>query len=191
MTCGSSKTGPLSLPFCLKTTSPELTTLSKGSAVSYRVSDSPVPYKKPTGVPVNGPSDAALALRYIEGRRQEVFVALLLDARHRLLRRVMVSIGTLSAATVHPRDVFREAIRRNAGAVIVAHNHPSGNPEPSGDDLELTKRLARIGRLVGIEVLDHIIITKGGYVSLRERSGVFDEGDDECFTRAASTPSAP
>lgn len=159
--------------------------------MSYHVSESPVPYKRPAGVVVNGPSDAALILRPIEGRRQEIFVALLLDARHRLIRRVMVSMGTLSSAVVHPRDVFREAIRRNAAAVILAHNHPSGNPEPSADDLELTQRLARIGALVGIEVLDHLIVTRGGYVSLRERGTPFLEGGDECFTRAASTPSAP
>lgn len=155
----------------------------------YQVSESPIPRKRPHGEPVNGPSDAVALLRHLEGRRQKVFVVLLLDARHCLLRRMMVSMGSLAFAPVHPRDVFREAIRRNAAAVLVAHNHPSGNPEPSRDDLELTKRLSRIGALVGIEVLDHIIITKGSYVSLRERGGAFDEGDDECSIQAASTRS--
>jgi DNA repair protein RadC len=101
----------------------------------------------------------------------------------------MVSKGTLDAALVHPRDVFREAIRRNAAAVVLVHNHPSGDPEPSRDDLELTRRLHRAGALVGIEVLDHVIVAKGGYVSLRERGDTFDEGGAECSTRAASTPS--
>jgi DNA repair protein RadC len=103
----------------------------------------------------------------------------------------MVSMGTLAAAAVHPRDVFREAIRRNAAAVLIAHNHPSGNPEPSRDDLELTKRLSRIGTLVGIEVLDHLIITKGGYVSLRERGETFDDGDDEYSARGHAASRAP
>lgn len=155
----------------------------------YQVSESPIPRKRPHGAPINGPSDAANRLSHLEGRRQEVFVVLLLDARHCLLRRVTVAMGTLAAAPVHPRDVFREAIRRNAAAVLIAHNHPSGNPEPSRDDLELTKRLARIGTLVGIEVLDHIIITKGSYVSLRERGETFDDGDNESSAQAASSGS--
>ena len=100
-----------------------------------------------------------------------------------------MSKGTLSSALVHPRDVFREAIRRNAAAIVLVHNHPSGDPAPSGDDMELTRRLAKIGALVGIDVLDHVIVAKEGYVSLREQGNVFNERSDECSSQAASTRS--
>jgi DNA repair protein RadC len=96
-----------------------------------------------------------------------------------------VSIGTLGAALVHPRDVFREAIRRNVAAVVLVHNHPSGDPEPSRDDIELTRRLSSVGKLVGIEVIDHVIVAKDGYVSLRERGGAFAD-EDESESRAAA-----
>ena len=98
---------------------------------------------------------------------------MLLGARHEVIRKVMASKGTLSSCLVHPRDVFRVAVRLNAGGVIVAHNHPSGNPEPSGGDVELTVRLYKAGKLIGIDVLDHLIVAKHGYLSLRER-GSFD-----------------
>jgi len=103
-----------------------------------------------------------------------VFRALLLTARHRLFRKVTVSKGTLSSSLVHPRDVFRTAIRLNAGAIILVHNHPSGDPEPSPDDEELTVRLHKAGHLLGIEILDHIIVAKNGCVSLREH-GTFNQ----------------
>jgi len=102
------------------------------------------------------------------GYKQEVFRALLLTARHRVFRKVTVSKGTLASSLVHPRDVFRDAIRLNAGAVILAHNHPSGDPEPSTDDVELTLRLYKAGHLLGVEVLDHIIVASHGCLSLRE-----------------------
>lgn len=143
----------------------------------YRVSESPIARIKPDRQSITGPHDVAKLVAPLVGRRQEVFCVLLLDTRHRLLRRMTVSIGTLGAALVHPRDVFREAIRRNVSAVVLVHNHPSGDPEPSRDDIELTQRLAKVGNLVGIEVIDHVVVAKDGYISLRERGGVFvDDG---------------
>jgi len=108
--------------------------------------------------------------------KQEVFRVLLLTAQHDVFRKLTVSKGTINAALVHPRDVFRDAIRLNAAAIIVVHNHPSGVPEPSREDEELTERLHRSGQLLGVEVLDHIIVAKGGCVSLRE-AGAFPESD--------------
>ncbi len=102
-------------------------------------------------------------------KQREHFVALLLDNRHRLIRMSPVAIGSLSATVVHPREVFREAITAHAAAIILAHNHPSGDPEPSTEDCEMTVRLVEAGALVGIEVLDHLIIGREGAVSLRER----------------------
>jgi DNA repair protein RadC len=99
--------------------------------------------------------------------RREHFVALLLDNRHRLIRMSSIAIGSLSMAVVHPRELFREAIAAGAAAVIIAHNHPSGDPSPSTQDVQLTARLVDAGTLLGIEVLDHIILGREGAVSLR------------------------
>ena len=100
--------------------------------------------------------------------RRESFFVLLLDGRHRLIGEQEVSRGTLTASLVHPREVFREAIRSAAGAIVLVHNHPSGDPAPSGEDRFVTKRLAEAGRLLGIEVLDHVIVSGRGHFSFRE-----------------------
>jgi DNA repair protein RadC len=100
--------------------------------------------------------------------RHERFVLLLLDGRHRMLREVVVSQGTLTASLVHPREVFRPALREAAAAVVLVHNHPSGDPSPSREDREITERLARAGELLGIPVLDHVVVAERGYASLRE-----------------------
>jgi DNA repair protein RadC len=102
--------------------------------------------------------------------RKEVFKAVLLNTKHQMLKAVTVSEGTLSASLVHPREAFLPAIKESAAAVIFLHNHPSGDPTPSTEDKELTLRLAEVGQLVGISVLDHIIIGLGtpGYLSFRD-----------------------
>lgn len=100
---------------------------------------------------------------------REHFRVILLNTRHEVLDIVDVSVGGLASAPVHPREVFKEAIRRSAAALIVVHNHPSGHPEPSRDDVLITEQLRAAGRLVGIEVLDHIIIGERTYASLREQ----------------------
>ena len=99
---------------------------------------------------------------------REHFRVLLLNTRHQVLRVATVSVGGLSSAPVHPREVFKEAIRHGAAAIIVVHNHPSGDPTPSHDDKQVTDQLSAAGTLVGIPVLDHIIIGDGQYTSLRE-----------------------
>lgn len=106
----------------------------------------------------------------ISGLKREVFVTLLLNTRHRLIKMETVSVGSLAASIVHPREVFRPAIQAAAASVILAHNHPSGDPAPSEDDLEITRRLVKTGELLGIEVLDHVIVgADGTFVSFRER----------------------
>src|SRR5690606_306825 len=102
------------------------------------------------------------------------FVALLLDARHRLLRVERVSEGTLTSSVVHPREVFGPALREAAAAVVVAHNHPSGDPTPSAEDRDVTARLAEAGRLVGVRLLDHVVVGDPGFVSFRERGDLSD-----------------
>ncbi len=101
--------------------------------------------------------------------RKEVFLALLLDAKNRLIKEVQVSEGSLSASIVHPREVFAPVLRESAAAVLFVHNHPSGDPAPSREDIEITERLKQVGDLMGVRVLDHIIIGNGAYVSLADR----------------------
>jgi len=103
----------------------------------------------------------------LKGKKKEHFLALLLDTRNRLIRTSTVSMGSLDSSIVHPREVFKEAISASAASVIFVHNHPSGDPEPSEDDIELTKRLVEVGKLLGILVLDHIIVGDGNYMSLK------------------------
>jgi DNA repair protein RadC len=98
----------------------------------------------------------------------ERFGILLLDTRHRLLRTRILSIGSLDASVVHPREVFREAILAGAAALVLFHNHPSGDPSPSRDDLSLTRRMMAAGDLVGIDVLDHVVLADSRYASLKE-----------------------
>jgi DNA repair protein RadC len=105
-------------------------------------------------------------------RPVEQFGAVLLDTKHRVMRTTILSMGTLDASIVHPREVFREAAKAGAAAIIVFHNHPSGDPQPSGEDVRLTERLVAAGRLMGIDVLDHVILADARYFSFRERGRV-------------------
>jgi len=118
---------------------------------------------------INAPEDIVKEVGDIKENKKENFVVLYLDARNRLIYKETVSIGTLNANLVHPREVFEPAVRNLAAQIVLAHNHPSGDPEPSEDDLEITKRLVESGKILGIEVLDHIIITKDKYLSFKDK----------------------
>jgi DNA repair protein RadC len=104
-------------------------------------------------------------------KKKEYFYCLCLDTKHRIIQEHLVSVGILDASLIHPREVFNPAIKASSHAVILVHNHPSGEAEPSINDKEVTKVLMEAGRVVGIEVLDHIIIGKNGYVSMKEKGG--------------------
>jgi DNA repair protein RadC len=120
-------------------------------------------------VQLRSPRDAAAYLLPAYGTRPvEHFGVLLLDTKHRVLRTTVVAIGTLNSTVVQPRDVFREALLGAAAAVVAFHNHPSGDPSPSPDDVELTRRLAAAGTLMGIDLVDHIVLGDARYCSLRE-----------------------
>lgn len=108
----------------------------------------------------------------LRGLEREVLLALLLDGKHRLRKIERISEGTLTSALVHPREVYTPAIREAAAALIVVHNHPSGDPEPSEEDIAVTRRLGEVGTLIGIPLLDHVVVAEGGQVSLRERLGM-------------------
>lgn len=115
---------------------------------------------------------AAVARRLIAGyahRVQETFGGIFLDARNRVISEREIYVGTLSSATVSPRDVFRHALSDHAASVIVFHNHPSGDPSPSPQDLTFTAKLVEIGSGLGVEVLDHLIVASGGFVSFKQR----------------------
>ncbi len=124
----------------------------------------------PVSPSLQSPAEAARYLlpRY-SARPVETFGLLALDARHRLRREAVVSVGCLTASLVHPREVFQEAVVSRAAALVLFHNHPSGDPEPSAEDLALTRRLAAAGSLMGIEILDHLVLGAGHYVSLKDR----------------------
>src|SRR3989338_2967035 len=105
--------------------------------------------------------------------KQEHFIVLYLDSKHHVLKEETISIGTLDASLVHPREVFKRAIQESAYGIILVHNHPSGDPEPSEEDKEITRRLFDVGEVVAIKVLDHIIIGKESHFSFREKESIF------------------
>ncbi len=120
--------------------------------------------------PITSPEDAVnLVKNRLKGKKKEHFLAFLLSTRNNLINIVEISKGSLDSNIVHPREVFKEAISRSAASCIFIHNHPSGDPTPSQDDIQLTKRLKEAGEIIGIEVLDHLIITDTDFISLKER----------------------
>ncbi len=118
---------------------------------------------------VKSPDDAIKLFEYrmIDLKKEEVHVALL-DTRHRIIRHVVVSSGGLASTGVFPRELFREAIKSNASAIVLAHNHPSGDPKPSQDDIATTQSLYKAASLIGIDLIDHIIVGRGGCTSMKQ-----------------------
>lgn len=117
---------------------------------------------------VRAPADCLPILDKYATRKQEEFIVVYLNGAHEIIGHKSVTKGLLNRTVVHPREVFREAIKRNCAAVILAHNHPSGSIEPSGEDKGVTEKLVKAGELLGIPVLDHIIVAKHGYYSMLE-----------------------
>ena len=119
---------------------------------------------------IHTPDDvAAMLLPRFRYEPREHFLAVLLSTKNHVLKTAVISIGSLNASIVHPRELFREAINARAAAVILVHNHPSGDPSPSPEDAALTRKLAEAGKLLDIPVLDHIILGDGKYISLKEK----------------------
>ena len=114
------------------------------------------------------PSDVWQELKDIRNRKKEHFAVFFLDARNQEIQREIISVGTLNANLVHPREVFEPAIAHSAAQIIVAHNHPSGNPEPSDEDRMITTRLADAGKILGIEILDHVVVTEHAFASFKD-----------------------
>jgi len=124
---------------------------------------------------VRSPADAAnLLMGEMQMLEQEHFCSMLLDTRNRVIAVVTVYIGSLNTTAIRIAEVFREAIRRNAAAIIVAHNHPSGDPSPSPEDVAVTRNIIAVGKTLDIDVLDHVVIGHGRFVSLKERGLAFE-----------------
>ena len=119
---------------------------------------------------IKDPEAVVKAIRAsIKDKAKEHFKLILLNPRNKIIGISTISIGTLNTSLVHPREVFKDAIMHSAASVVLAHNHPSGDPEPSEDDITITKRLMEAGKILGIEVMDHIIIAKNGFLSFKEK----------------------
>jgi len=129
------------------------------------------PPDETTKTTIKSPEDVLKSVKNrIKGKKKEHFLALSLDTRNHVINTHQISIGSLDASIVHPREVFKEAISASAASVIFVHNHPSGDPTPSEDDIKLTKRLAEVGEILGIEVLDHIIACDSDYLSMKAKN---------------------
>lgn len=140
--------------------------LNAAFELSRRIAES-----KAQGLPtIREPGDAAtLLLKRYGDEATEQFGILILDTKKQVKKTRVVSVGTLNASLVHPREVFRIAILEQAATLLLFHNHPSGDPAPSSDDIELTRRLCATGETVGIPVLDHLILARGRYISFKEQ----------------------
>jgi len=121
---------------------------------------------------IQGPADVFELTADLRRLRREHFIGLYLNTRNRLLVRETISIGSLNASIVHPREVFEPALRQSAASLIVVHNHPSGETDPSEDDLAITRRLTEAGEILGVPLLDHVIVGGNGYTSLKENQAL-------------------
>ncbi len=119
-------------------------------------------------IKIRNAEDVAKLAEELKNKKQEYFVTITLDGANTLIRKRIVFIGTLNESLVHPREVFADAITDRAASIILVHNHPSGSLKPSSEDRQITNRLVEIGKLVGIKILDHVIISKKGYYSFNE-----------------------
>lgn len=121
-------------------------------------------------ITVKTPNDVAnIMMEEMRHLEKEVFRIILLNTKNNILKTINVSVGSLNASIVHPREVFREVLKNGCSAVVLVHNHPSGDPEPSREDVDTTNRLVSAGSILGIKILDHIIIGDGKFVSLKEK----------------------
>ncbi|MFD2046221.1 DNA repair protein RadC [Ornithinibacillus salinisoli] len=127
-------------------------------------------YKPNERYVIRSPEDGAdYIMEEMRSLKQEHFVVLFLNTKNQIIHRQTIFIGSLNASIVHPREVYREAVKRSAASIIVAHNHPSGDPTPSQEDILVTRRLVDSGKMIGIELLDHLVIGDRKFVSLKEK----------------------
>jgi len=118
---------------------------------------------------IMNPKDVWILMKDEVQKKKEYFVVFYLNTRNQMIQKEIISIGSLNVSIAHPREVFEPAVRHHAGQIILSHNHPSDDPTPSHEDRETTKRLVQAGELLGIEVMDHVVVTKEEYVSMKEK----------------------
>lgn len=116
---------------------------------------------------INSVTDIAIKSKSIRLKQKEYLLAFFLNARHGLIRKEVISIGTLTASLAHPREIFAEAVKCGTAGIILVHNHPSGDPSPSEEDIRLARRVAQPGQIMGIELLDHLIVARNGSYSFK------------------------
>ncbi len=127
-------------------------------------------YKPDERYVIRSPEDGAdYVMEEMRSLNQEHLVALFLNTKNQVIHRQTIFIGSLNASIVHPREIFREAVKRSAASVVCAHNHPSGDPSPSQEDIQVTRRLVEAGKIIGIELLDHLVIGNNRFISLKEK----------------------
>jgi len=134
----------------------------------YEVNETSHPYINPT-TRYNSPSQIYETFKFLMQETKEIFLSLHLDGKNQIICCDVVSVGSLNQTIVHPREVFKTALLSNAAAIILVHQHPTGDPTPSREDIEITKRLVRAGDVLGIRVLDHCIVGQDDYVSFVEK----------------------
>jgi DNA repair protein RadC len=128
-------------------------------------------YRSGDSYKINSPADAAdLIMVELREFKQEILKVLLLNTKNVVIGIHNASMGSLNSSIVHPREIYKEAIRKSAASIIMVHNHPSGDPSPSSEDIAATTRIKEVGKIVGIELLDHVIVGDGKYISLREKN---------------------
>lgn len=128
-------------------------------------------YRSGDSYKINSPADAAdLIMVELREFKQEILKVLLLNTKNVVIGIHNASVGSLNSSIVHPREIYKEAIRKSAASIIMVHNHPSGDPSPSSEDIAATTRIKEVGKIVGIELLDHVIVGDGKYISLREKN---------------------
>ena len=143
--------------------------LAKAAALAAALRLSPT-LERETALSLVSPERVYHACSDLLSRNQEHLVVFYVNVRNQVLNREVVSVGTLTASLIHSREVFRPAIKESAAAIVLAHNHPSGDPTPSEADILVTKQIARAGRIIGIDLLDHVVCASSGYVSLKEKN---------------------
>lgn len=127
-------------------------------------------YKPDDRYVIRSPEDGAdFVMEEMRNLNQEHFIVLFLNTKNQIIHRQTVFIGSLNASIVHPREIYREAVKRSAASIICAHNHPSGDPSPSQEDIHVTKRLVESGKMIGVELLDHLVIGNRKFISLKEK----------------------
>lgn len=127
-------------------------------------------YKPAEKYVIRSPEDGAdYVMESMRSLKQEHLVVLFLNTKNQIMHQQTIFIGSLNASIVHPREIFREAVKRSAASIICAHNHPSGDPTPSQEDIHVTRRLVEAGKIMGIELLDHLVIGNNTFVSLKEK----------------------